>query len=152
MDAHRFADDRRLILGGIQIDHPRGLEGHSDADVVTHVVIDALLGAVADGDIGAHFPDSDPQWKDADSLELLAVVRDRLRERGVIRINNIDVTILAEQPRIGPYVDAMREKLGGVLDLPVDRIAVKATTLEQMGAVGREEGIAAMAVATVETE
>ena len=152
MDAHRFADDRLLILGGVQIDHPRGLEGHSDADVVVHVVMDALLGAIADGDIGTHFPDTDAEWKDADSLELLAIVRDRLLSRGVVQINNIDITIMAEQPRIGPHVSAMRQTLAGALAVEVDRVSVKATTVERMGAIGREEGIAAMAVATVETK
>ena len=152
MDAHRFADDRLLILGGVQIDHPRGLEGHSDADVVAHVVMDALLGAIADGDIGTHFPDTDAEWKDADSLELLAIVRDRLLSRGVVQINNIDITIMAEQPRIGPHVSAMRQTLAGALAVEVDRVSVKATTVERMGAIGREEGIAAMAVATVETK
>ena len=152
MDAHRFADDRLLILGGVQIDHPRGLEGHSDADVVVHVVMDALLGAIADGDIGTHFPDTDAEWKDADSLELLAIVRDRLLSRDVVQINNIDITIMAEQPRIGPHVSAMRQTLAGALAVEVDRVSVKATTVERMGAIGREEGIAAMAVATVETK
>jgi len=152
MDAHRFADDRLLILGGVQIDHPRGLEGHSDADVVAHVVMDALLGAIADGDIGTHFPDTDAEWKDADSLELLAIVRDRLLSRGVVQINSIDITIMAEQPRIGPHVSAMRQTLAGALAVEVDRVSVKATTVERMGAIGREEGIAAMAVATVETK
>ncbi|MDA0321284.1 MAG: 2-C-methyl-D-erythritol 2,4-cyclodiphosphate synthase [Verrucomicrobia bacterium] len=152
VDAHRFADDRLLILGGVHVDHPRGLEGHSDADVVAHVVMDALLGAIADGDIGTHFPDTDVKWKDADSLELLAIVRDRLRSRGVLQINNIDITIMAERPRIGPHVSAMRQKLAGALAIAVDRVSVKATTVERMGAIGREEGIAAMAVATVETK
>lgn len=146
-----MAADRKLVLGGVEIEHPLGLAGHSDADALTHAVIDALLGAVADGDIGSHFPDDDAEWKDADSLHLLDCVRIRLRELGVTRINHIDVSVIAEQPRLSPHVDAMRKNLARVLELPVDRISIKATTVEKMGAIGREEGIAATAVATVET-
>ncbi len=147
-DVHRFAPERRLVLGGVEIDHDQGLLGHSDADVLTHALIDALLGAVADGDIGRHFPDSDPRWKDADSLRLLAHVVRRLHGKGW-RVVQTDATVLAEVPRLAPHIDAMRAALASVLDVALDGVSVKATTVEQLGAIGRREGIAAMAVATV---
>jgi len=150
-DAHRFAAGRRLVLGGVTIPHERGLEGHSDADVLCHAVADALLGAVAAGDIGQHFPDTDPRWKDADSLDLLKRVAALLRERGA-RPVNVDVTVLAERPRLAPHAEAMRRNLAAAMDIPVGRVSVKATTVEKMGALGREEGIAALAAAAVAEE
>ncbi len=148
-DAHRFAVGRRLVLGGVAIPHPRGLAGHSDADVVVHAIADALLGAVADGDIGIHFPDRDPRWKDADSLGLLRHVVARLRARQA-RVAHVDVTVLAEAPRLAPYREAMRRRLADALAAPAASVSIKATTLEGLGALGRREGIAALAVATVE--
>ena len=148
-DVHRFAEGRRLILCGVLIDHPRGLLGHSDADVLAHAIADALLGAMADGDIGQHFPDTDPRWKDADSLKLLASVAGRVGARRG-RIVNVDATVIAERPRIAPHVPAMRVKLAAALGIDVAGVSVKATTMEGLGSLGREEGIAAMAVATVE--
>ncbi|MFA5043177.1 MAG: 2-C-methyl-D-erythritol 2,4-cyclodiphosphate synthase, partial [Kiritimatiellia bacterium] len=126
-----------------------GLAGHSDADVLCHALADALLGAIADGDIGAHFPDTDPRWKDADSLDLLAQVAARLKARRT-RIVHVDATVMAEAPKLAPYRQAMRERLASVLEVSVTDVSIKATTLEGMGALGRREGIAAMAVATVE--
>jgi len=147
-DIHRFAAGRPLVLGGCLVPHRRGLAGHSDADVLCHAVMDALLGAVADGDIGHHFPDTDVRWKGARSLELLARVVARLKERHA-RVGNVDVTVLAEEPRIAPHVAAIRENLARTMGIAVDRVSVKATTMERMGAIGRREGIAAMAVAAV---
>jgi 2-C-methyl-D-erythritol 4-phosphate cytidylyltransferase/2-C-methyl-D-erythritol 2,4-cyclodiphosphate synthase len=148
-DAHRFAEGRRMVLGGVEIAHPRGLLGHSDADVLCHAVMDALLGAVGDGDIGMHFPDTDVRWKGACSLDLLKAVGAKLAARGA-RIVHIDCTVLAEKPKIAPHREAMRAAMGGVLGLEPDRVSIKATTMERMGTIGREEGIVAMAVATVE--
>lgn len=147
-DSHRFAEGRRLILGGIEIPHARGLAGHSDADVVAHAVTDALLGAAALGDIGAHFPPDDDRWADADSIRLLERVVELLADTG-LEPGNVDVTVVSEAPRLRPHVDAMRERLGEVLGLSIDAVSVKATTNEGMGWVGRGEGIAALAVATV---
>ena len=149
-DAHRFAPDRRLVLGGVTIESPLGLLGHSDADVLCHAVMDALLGAIADGDIGVHFPDTDSRWKDADSLKLLAHVVERVRQKPA-RIVNVDVSALAEQPKLAPHRQAMRANLAAVMGVPLDAVSIKATTMEGMGAIGRKEGIAVMAVATVET-
>jgi 2-C-methyl-D-erythritol 2,4-cyclodiphosphate synthase len=137
------------MLGGVEIPYALGLLGHSDADVLCHAISDALLGAVADGDIGRHFPDTDPRWRDADSLQLLATVAARVRARQA-SVVNIDATVLAEQPKLAPHVSAMRERLANAVGVPVDRISVKATTVEGLGALGRGEGIAVMAVATVE--
>ena len=150
VDAHRFAEHRRLVLGGVDIPHRLGLEGHSDADVLCHAVMDALLGAVADRDIGWHFPDTDPRWKGARSVDLLKRVGERLAARGA-RVVNVDATVLAERPKLMPFMDEMRRHMAEALGIGMDRISVKATTMERMGAIGREEGIAAMAVATVET-
>jgi 2-C-methyl-D-erythritol 2,4-cyclodiphosphate synthase len=150
-DVHRFAPGRLLVLGGVDMTHPVGLDGHSDADVLCHALMDALLGAVADGDIGRHFPDSDPRWKGARSLDLLRSVADRLRGRAV-RIVNVDATVLAERPRLSPHVDRMRQNLAEAMGIGLGCVSVKATTMERMGAVGREEGIAVMAVATVATD
>lgn len=147
-DAHRFAPGRKLILGGVQLDHEQGLLGHSDADVLAHALIDALLGALADGDIGSHFPDSDPRWKEADSLELLRRTARRIADAGW-RIANTDATVIAQAPRLGPRVPEMRERLARAMNLEPGAVSVKATTTETMGAFGRGEGIAALAVATI---
>ena len=147
-DTHRLVDNRKLILGGVEIAYPQGLLGHSDADVLTHAIMDALLGAIADGDIGQHFPDTDPQWAGADSLLLLKAVTERLRSKGW-RIGNIDATVLAERPKLMPHIPAMREKLAQAMAIDVDAVSVKATTVEGLGAIGRREGISTMAVATV---
>lgn len=137
------------MLGGVEIPHSKGLLGHSDADALAHAIIDALLGAVADGDIGQHFPDRDPQWKDADSMVLLAATVERLREAGW-RIVNIDSTVLAEAPKLRPYIDTMRERLAAAMGIDVGCVSVKAKTNEGMDAVGNREGIAVQAVALVE--
>jgi 2-C-methyl-D-erythritol 2,4-cyclodiphosphate synthase len=149
IDTHAFAPGRPLILGGVDIPHEVGLAGHSDADVLTHAVIDALLGAAALGDIGQHFPDTDERFEDADSLQLLRTVAAYLGERG-FAIGNVDATVVLERPKLAPYRDAMRAALADALGLPEDAVNVKATTGERMGFVGRGEGAAAMAVATIE--
>lgn len=148
-DIHRFARRRRLVLGGVCLRPTGGLEGHSDADVLCHAVMDALLGAMALGDIGQLFPNTDPAWKDADSLDLLRKVGRRLAGRGA-RAVNVDATLIAQGPRLSPYFAAMRANMARALGLDVSRVSVKATTPEGLGALGRREGIAAMAVATVE--
>lgn len=137
------------MLGGVEIPFDRGLGGWSDADVLTHAVIDALLGAAALGDIGRHFPPGDAEYRDISSLVLLERVRDELAENGW-RIGNIDATVVAERPTLGGFIDRMREQLSGVLGITVDRVSVKATTSEKLGFVGRGEGIAAQAVALLE--
>jgi 2-C-methyl-D-erythritol 2,4-cyclodiphosphate synthase len=149
IDTHAFAPGRPLILGGVDIPHEEGLAGHSDADVLTHAVIDALLGAAALGDIGQHFPDTDPRFKDADSLELLRTVVVYLGERG-FEIGNVDATVVLERPKLAPYRERIRATLAGALGLPEDAVNVKATTGEKMGFVGRGEGAAAMAIATLD--
>lgn len=148
-DAHRLVTGRRLILGGVKIDHPLGLLGHSDADVLCHAVADALLGSVAAGDIGQHFPDTDPAWKDANSLELLRATAAIVRGKGA-RILNVDATVMAEAPKLARHIAAMRGNLAGAMNVAADEVSVKATTMEGMGSLGRSEGIAVMAVATVE--
>ena len=147
-DCHRFSERRRLVLGGIELDHPRGLEGHSDADVLTHAIIDALLGAAALEDIGHHFPDTDGRYKDADSIVLLRETAAMLAQRG-LKVEHVDATIVLERPAISPVRGAMRRRLGEALGLSVAQVNVKATRGEGMGFVGREEGIAALAVATI---
>ena len=148
-DVHRLGEGRRLVLGGVEIEHERGLVGHSDADVIVHAIIDALLGAAALGDIGEHFPDTDERWKDADSLDLLRATLVLLR-RHQRTIRNIDATVVIERPRLAPHRDEIRSRLAEALDLRVDQVSVKATRGEGMGFVGREEGMACMAVAAVE--
>lgn len=148
-DCHPFADGRRLVLGGVEVEHPVGLSGHSDADVLTHAVIDALLGAAALGDIGAHFPDSDERYRDAESLELLRSVMDLLTREG-FSVVNVDATVVVERPRIAPLRERIRDSLAAALRLPVERVSVKATRGEGMGFVGRGEGAAALALATLE--
>ncbi|WP_404790633.1 2-C-methyl-D-erythritol 2,4-cyclodiphosphate synthase [Altericista sp. CCNU0014] len=145
-DIHRLVPDRPLILGGITIDHELGLLGHSDADVLTHAIMDALLGALSLGDIGHYFPPTDAQWKNADSLKLLEQVNQLVRSRGW-EVGNIDSVVVAERPKLKPHIAAMRDRLAAVLAIPADRVGVKATTNEQLGPEGREEGIAAYAVA-----
>ena len=148
-DCHRFEAGRRLILGGVEVEHERGLAGHSDADVLTHAIIDALLGAAALGDIGQHFPDTDERYRDADSLELLRATMAMLSQHG-LTVVNVDATVVIERPRVAPLRERIRASLAGALGVGVDRVSVKATRGEGMGFVGREEGAAAMAVATVE--
>jgi 2-C-methyl-D-erythritol 2,4-cyclodiphosphate synthase len=149
-DIHRFAAGRRLVLGGVEIPCDEGLEGHSDADVICHALADALLGAIADGDIGQHFPNTDPKWKNADSVELLRHVVLRLKARG-FRVVNVDAVVTAQKPKVMPYALRMRERLAPVLEVGLDDVSIKATTMEGLGAIGRSEGIAVMAVATVAT-
>jgi 2-C-methyl-D-erythritol 2,4-cyclodiphosphate synthase len=148
-DVHRFADGRRLVLGGVEIPHLRGLLGHSDADVLLHAIADAVLGAAALGDIGQHFPPGDQRWKDADSRMLLAHSCRLVRERGW-RVVNIDATVIAEAPKVMPHAVAMRAAIAAACEVSTDDVSVKATTNEGMGFVGREEGIAALAIATIE--
>lgn len=148
-DSHRFADGRPLILGGVEIPHERGLGGHSDADAVAHAVTDALLGAAGLGDIGRHFPPSDPAWKDADSMDLLARAL-RVLEASNFQVVNVDVTVVAEAPRIGPHAAAMQARLAQVLGIAPDQVSVKGKTNEGMGWIGRGEGIAAFAVALLD--
>jgi 2-C-methyl-D-erythritol 2,4-cyclodiphosphate synthase len=148
-DSHRLAPGRRLILGGVEIPGELGLEGHSDADVLTHAVIDALLGAAGLGDIGEHFPDTDERWRDADSLELLASVVGMVGA-AALRIVNIDCTVMMERPKLGAHREEIRSLLARVLGLDVNRMNVKATTGEGIGFVGRGEGVAALAIASLE--
>lgn len=147
-DVHRFIEGRPLILGGVEIPSPRGLDGHSDADVLCHAIADAILGAVGELDIGHHFPNTDPAYRGISSIELLRRVLEIVRNRGG-RLLHIDSSLIAEAPKVGPHVPAMRQRLAEVLGLPLARIGIKATTNERMGFVGREEGIAALAVASV---
>lgn len=148
-DVHRLSEGRKLILGGVTIPWERGLLGHSDADVLTHAVMDALLGAAGLGDIGLLFPDSDPQYAGASSLLLLKQVAERLRAEGFSPVN-VDATIVAQRPRLAPFIPRMRENLAVRLDLPPERVNVKATTEEHLGFTGAEEGIAAQAIALLE--
>jgi len=148
VDVHAFGDGDHVTLGGVRIAHARGLTGHSDADVVLHALVDAILGAIADGDIGVHFPPSDPQWRGAPSDRFLAFAVERVRARGG-RIAHLDVNVVCEAPRVGPHRDAMRARIAELCGLPLDRVAIKATTSEKLGFTGRGEGIAAFATATV---
>jgi 2-C-methyl-D-erythritol 2,4-cyclodiphosphate synthase len=150
-DVHALAPGRRLVLGGVDIPFELGLEGHSDADALCHAVMDALLGAVADGDIGRHFPNNDSRWKDAHSADLLRIVAGRLKARGA-RIVNVDSMIMAEAPKLAPYMDRMRNSMADAMGVPVDSVSIKATTNEGMGFVGRREGIAVLATASVQIE
>ena len=147
-DVHRFEKGRKLVLGGVEIPHDRGLLGHSDADVLLHAIADALLGAAALGDIGSHFPDTDPQWKDANSMELLSHVIDLLKEKG-FRVGNVDATVVLEKPRLRDYIDSIRSRIAACLMVEVAGVSVKATTSESMGFVGVGEGAAAYAVCTI---
>ena len=148
-DVHKLVEGRKLILAGVEIPHEKGLLGHSDADVLTHALMDALLGACALGDIGHLFPDDDPAYKGANSLELLNEVAQLLKKKGFL-VGNMDVTVVAQAPRIAPFVPALRQNLAKALGLPLERVSVKATTEEHMGFTGRGEGISAHAVCLVE--
>ncbi|MEZ5444283.1 MAG: 2-C-methyl-D-erythritol 2,4-cyclodiphosphate synthase [Gammaproteobacteria bacterium] len=150
-DAHRFQEGRRLVLGGVDIPYERGMEAHSDGDVVIHAVCDALLGAVALGDIGKHFPDTDPTIEGIDSRVMLRHIVSLLQQRG-LRVGNVDATIIAQAPKVAPYIQAMRENLANDMRVEIDSVNVKATTTEKMGFTGRGEGIAALAVASVVAE
>ena len=145
-DAHRLVENRRLVLGGVVVPHDRGLLGHSDADVAVHALMDALLGAIAAGDIGQHFPDTDPAWKDADSIKLLEAVAALLRERGW-RVVNADMTILCEKPKLAPHIPAMVERIAGLLGVGAGQVNVKAKTAEKMGPVGQGDAMEARAIA-----
>jgi 2-C-methyl-D-erythritol 4-phosphate cytidylyltransferase/2-C-methyl-D-erythritol 2,4-cyclodiphosphate synthase len=147
-DVHAFCDGDHVWLGGIKIPHNRGLTGHSDADVALHATVDAILGAIADGDIGKHFSPNDPRWRGASSDQFLKFAVERVTKRGG-RIANLDITIVCEEPRIGPHRDAMRKRIAEIAEMSIERVAVKATTSEQLGFTGRKEGIVAMATATV---
>jgi 2-C-methyl-D-erythritol 2,4-cyclodiphosphate synthase len=147
-DSHRLVEGRRLILGGVAIPHELGLDGHSDADVLTHAIIDALLGAAGLGDIGEHFPDSDPRYRDADSIHLLGVVLTTVIASG-LQVLNVDTTVIMEAPKLGPHREAIRARLAEALGLEPTRVNVKATTGEAMGFVGRGEGVAALAIASL---
>ncbi|OGU55930.1 MAG: 2-C-methyl-D-erythritol 2,4-cyclodiphosphate synthase [Ignavibacteria bacterium RBG_13_36_8] len=143
-DVHAFAENRNLILGGVEIPFEKGLKGHSDADVLIHAVCDALLGALALGDIGKHFPDTNPKWKDADSKIFLKEINKLVHENGYV-INNIDSTIVLQRPKIAPFIEKMRTNFSNILGLGIDQISIKATTSEGIGFVGRGEGAAAFA-------
>jgi 2-C-methyl-D-erythritol 2,4-cyclodiphosphate synthase len=150
-DIHRLVEGRKLILGGVEILWEKGLLGHSDADVVCHAVSNALLGAIGEGDIGRHFPDSDPRYKGASSIELLQVVMTMVKAKGFC-VGNVDLTVLAERPKLGPYREQMQKNLAAVLEVTSDAVNIKATTGEKMGFVGREEGMMAEAVVLLESE
>jgi 2-C-methyl-D-erythritol 2,4-cyclodiphosphate synthase len=147
-DVHAFSENRRLILGGVDVPHTHGLLGHSDADVVIHALCDALLGALALGDLGQHFPDSDAHYKGADSRELLKKVYELVQEKGY-HLNNADITIVAQAPKLAPYILSMRENIATDLKAEVGVISIKATTTEHLGYIGRKEGMAAYAVVTL---
>lgn len=147
-DAHSLVKGRPLIIGGVDIPHASGLEGHSDADVLAHAVIDAILGALGMGDIGQHFPDTDPAYKGADSLLMLKTVMEWVRHKG-FRLNNVDATVVAENPKLSPHVSAMQHRLADVLEASINQINIKATTTEGMGFTGRQEGIEAFAVVSL---
>ena len=148
IDSHPLVPGRRLVLGGIEIPHDRGLEGHSDGDVLTHAIMDALLGAANLGDKGTHFPSSDLRYRDISSLILLERVRDLLGESGW-RVSNLDATMLAQTPRLAPFIPEMKERIAETLEVSADRVSIKATTTDHLGFVGRNEGVAAFAVACV---
>jgi 2-C-methyl-D-erythritol 2,4-cyclodiphosphate synthase len=150
-DAHRLAEDRQLILGGVAIAHPRGLEGHSDADVLAHAIADAMLGAIGAGDIGQHFPNTDESIRGISSIDILKRVTALLAGKKA-RVVNVDATIIAEAPKIAPHIFAMRKRIANAIGADESRVSIKATTNEGLGSIGRGEGIAAMAVATVEQE
>ncbi|HET7289830.1 MAG TPA: 2-C-methyl-D-erythritol 2,4-cyclodiphosphate synthase [Thermodesulfobacteriota bacterium] len=147
-DAHKFSEGRKLMLGGLEIPFGLGLSGHSDADVLTHAICDALLGALGDGDIGTHFPDSDPRYKGVSSLSFLREITHMLK-RGGYEVGNIDCVIVCEKPRIAPHIQAIKDSLSQVMGLPGNRIGIKATTTDGMGFTGRGEGIASYAVALI---
>jgi 2-C-methyl-D-erythritol 2,4-cyclodiphosphate synthase len=150
-DIHRFVDGLKLILGGVEIAHPRGLEGHSDADVLSHAIADALLGAIGAGDIGQHFPNTDQSIRGISSIEILKHVANLLAEKKA-RVLNIDATVIAEAPKVAPHASAMRQKIATAIGVTESGVSVKATTNEKLGPIGQGEGIAAIAIATVEVE
>ena len=149
-DVHKLVEDRPLILGGVNIPYEKGLLGHSDADCLTHAIMDSLLGAAALGDIGKHFPDTDPKYEGADSLKLLSVVKEMLDERAYI-IGNIEATIIAQRPKMAGYIQEMREKIADTLEIEIDRINIKATTEEGLGFTGEGLGISCQSIALLET-
>ena len=144
-DVHQLAEGRPFILGGVDIEHDRGLLGHSDADVLLHTITDAALGAIGGGDIGKHFPDTDPEFKDADSRKLLTHIWEYVKEQGY-ELGNVDCTVIAQKPKLAPYIEQMRESIANLLEADISQVNVKATTSEHLGFTGREEGIAALAV------
>lgn len=148
-DIHRLASARRLVLGGVAIEHPKGLVGHSDGDVLLHALMDAILGAANLGDLGRHFPSDDPAYEGARSVELLRRVGGLVRERG-LTVASLDATVIAQAPRLAPHVQAMRETIAATLALDAERVSVKATTNDGLGVIGREEAIAALAIAQLE--
>lgn len=148
-DVHRLTEGRKLIIGGVEIPYKKGLDGHSDADVLLHAIMDALLGAAALGDIGLLFPDTDEQFSGADSLKLLQKVKDVLDEKGY-SICNIDATVIAQEPKLRPYIDSMRQNIAETLKIDVSQVSVKATTEEHLGFTGRKEGIAAQAIVLID--
>lgn len=150
-DVHRLVPERKLILGGVEIPHTTGLLGHSDADVLLHAISDALLGALSLGDIGKHFPDTDPRYKGADSLHLLALVVSLVHSKGW-RVGNVDATVIAQAPKLAPYIEQMRENIARALELSPDRVSVKATTEEHLGFTGEKLGISTHAVALLYCE
>ncbi len=150
-DVHAFGEGDHLMLGGVRVPHERGVVAHSDGDVVIHALCDAMLGALALGDIGTHFPPSDPQWRDADSRSFLRHCEGLIRARGFV-VGNADVTVICERPKVGPHAQAMRECLAAELGVAIDLVSVKATTTEALGFTGRREGIAAMAVCLLVSE
>jgi 2-C-methyl-D-erythritol 2,4-cyclodiphosphate synthase len=149
-DSHRFADGRKLILGGVEIPHTQGLTGHSDADAVAHAITDAMLGAAALGDIGTHFPPADPKFKDADSMQLLRRANELLEGQGY-QVVNLDITIICESPKVGPHTPAMRDRIAGVLGIGAKHVSIKGKTNEGMGWIGQGEGIAVIATALIAT-
>ena len=149
-DVHKLVEGRDLIIGGVKVPHTLGLLGHSDADVLVHAIMDALLGAAALGDIGKHFPDTDPTYKGADSMKLMAHVKELLDEKGYV-IENVDATIIAQKPKLRPYIEEMEANIAKVLGIEIDQINVKATTEERLGFTGREEGMAAQAICSIAT-
>lgn len=144
-DVHQLAEGRPFILGGVEIEHDRGLLGHSDADVLLHTITDAALGAIGGGDIGKHFPDTDPEFKDADSKKLLTHIWEYVKEQGY-ELGNVDCTVIAQKPKLAPYIEQMRASIAELLEADISQVNVKATTSEHLGFTGREEGIAALAV------
>ncbi len=149
-DVHRLVKGRKLILGGVEIEHPLGLDGHSDADALLHAICDALLGACGAGDLGHHFPDTSSEFKDISSLILLERVGSTLKERG-FRLGNLDATIVAQKPKLAPHITSMRQNIASTLSVAIHQVNIKATTTEKLGFAGREEGIAAYAVALIES-
>jgi 2-C-methyl-D-erythritol 2,4-cyclodiphosphate synthase len=150
-DIHRFAEGLKLVLGGVEIVHPRGLEGHSDADVLSHAIADALLGAIGAGDIGQHFPNTDESIRGISSLEILRRIGSLLNERKA-RVVNVDATVIAEAPKLTPHVQSMRQNIAAAIGMSESDVSVKATTNERLGPIGQGEGIAAIAIATVDRE